>query len=143
MANYRADTLYKIGATSTNMATLKQLGIAPPDQVTYQAASTYYVRSDMSRVGDGFSLCSWVWDNISIQKLSTLLAFLGGNSWADVFINTDIRDGTYPNPAKAFKLYSARMWKPLLFGQEGQPVNRTPYVIQTVHIQFVNLVLVS
>lgn len=138
--NYREDTLYKIGLDLANMPSLRQLGIAPPDQVTFQAASAYYVRGDLSRVGDGYSLASWIWDVISIDRLSKLTALLGGADYVSLYIRTDIRDGTFAIAANAFKVYSAMLWKPLLFGKDGNSVVRSPYAMQSVKLQFVNLV---
>jgi hypothetical protein len=138
--NYSKDTAYRIGSTVTNLIPLKDLGIAPPDQVTFQPASMVYVRSDLSRVGDGFSIASWIWDIISVERLAKLTAFLNGKTFADVFIQTDMRDGTKAIPELAFKVYSAIMWKPLIYGSEGTPVVKSPYAIQTVNVQFVNLI---
>lgn len=122
------------------MISLHDLGIAAPDQVTFQPYSVVYARGDMSRVGDGVSTASWIWDIISIEKLSRLLSFLNGSTYAEMYIRTDIRDGTSSIASDAFKVFSATMWKPLLYGQEGVPVVKSPYALQTVNIQFVNLV---
>ena len=138
--NYSQDSLYKIGLTYLNMASLKNLGIAAPDQVVYQPASSVYVRSDFSRIGDGFKSITWTWDIISVEKLSKLLNYLDGNDYANVYIRSDLRDGTRSNIASSFRVFTAVMWKPMLFGQEGTPVVKTPYAMQTVKIQFVNLV---
>jgi hypothetical protein len=134
------DTKYKLGYYPNKMVTLRELNIAPPDQVTFQAASQYYVRSDMSRIGDGFSIITWVWDTISIPRLSKILAFLGGKDSAELYVESDVRDGTYAIPKLAFKIYKATMWKPLLFGQEGSPIVKTSLVYQTVQLKFVNAV---
>lgn len=141
--NYAQDSLYKIGLDPNNMASLRNLGIAAPDQVTYQPASVYTVRSDFSRVGDGFKAVNWIWDVISIENLSKLLKFLAGQDYAAVYIRTDMRDGTIISPANAFRVFSATMWKPLLSGQEGTPIVKSPYAMQTVKLQFVNLVEMS
>ena len=138
--HYYDDTDYKIGRSLTTLITLRDLGIAVPDQVVYQPSSSYYVRGDLTRVGDGFTTVSWVWDIISIDRIARLLEILDGGSYANVYIKTDVRDGTFAIAKNAFKVYSAIMWKPLLFGQEGTPVARSPYTLQTVNIQFVNLV---
>jgi hypothetical protein len=143
MRNYQLDTLYRIGTSISNIIPLSKLGIAAPDQVTFQAASTYSVRADMSRVGDGFASAAWIWDVISIERLSSLLNFLGGNDYASVYIYTDIRDGTHAVAANAFKSFTAIMWKPLLFGQDGNAVVKSPYAMQSVRLQFVNLVEVT
>jgi hypothetical protein len=137
---YCEDTLYKIGTDPVHMPSLKQLGIAAPDQVTFQAASTYYVRGDMSRIGDGYALASWIWDIMSIERLSKLTSLLSGADYVNLYIRTDVRDGTHASAADAFKVYSAMLWKPLLFGEDGNPVVRTPYAMQSVKLQFVNLV---
>ena len=136
---YELDTDYKIGRLSNRLAPLRLMGIATPDQAIMQPASVYYTRADMSRVGDGYASCSLVWDMMSIERLATLLAFLDGKESNVVYIRTDLRDGLKPKAHDAFATYKATMWKPILSGQEGTPVARTPYVIQTVQIKFMNL----
>lgn len=131
---------YKIGFLPNALASLKLLGIASPDQVTFQPASSFYSRSDFSRVGDGFIAVSWVFDIISIDRLANLLSYLNGATWNDIYIRTDMRDGTIPMAENAFKVYSAIMWKPMLFGKEGNPVAKSAVAMQTVNIQFMNLV---
>jgi hypothetical protein len=143
MKQYCADSLYKIGSSLSNLIPLKNLGLAAPDQVTYQPASSYVVRADMTRVGDGFTIATWIWDIISIERMSQLLAYLNGADYANVYIRTDIRDGTHAIAANAFKVFSAIMWKPLLFGQDGNAVVRSPYALQSVKIQFVNLIEIA
>jgi hypothetical protein len=140
MSNYQNDTLYKIGLDPANLLSLRNLRIAPPDQVTFQAASTYIVRADMSRVGDGFALATWIWDVISIERLAKILEYLNNEDYVNLYIRTDMRDGTHAVAANAFKVFSAIMWKPLLFGQDGNSVVRSPYAMQSVKIQFVNLI---
>lgn len=135
-----ADTDYRIGRTAADLVKLKDLDIPVPDQVTFQPAASYYVRGDLTRVGDGFATALWVWDNISLYRLAGLLEFLDGADSANVYIFTDRRDGRYHNPSEAFATYSAVMWWPLVFGPEGAPVARSPYVMQTVKIQFKNTV---
>jgi hypothetical protein len=139
-SNYNKDTSYKIGASLTAMVALRDLNIGVPDQVTFKPAGLSYVRADYSRVSDGAAMASWVWDIISIHKLALLLNFLNGTTFASVYIQTDVRDGTFAIPKNAFKVFSAIMWKPLLYGEDGVPVARSPYAMQTVNIQFVNLV---
>jgi hypothetical protein len=51
-----------------------------------------------------------------------------------------VNDGTYAIAANSFKVFSATMWKPQLYGQEGNPVARSAKAFQTVNIQFVGLV---
>lgn len=140
MPNYQADSDYKIGVSIAKLASLRNLGIAPPDQVTFRPASVYYIRSDLSRVGDGFSSVIWVWDIISSEKLSKLMSFLNGADFVDLYIKTDLRDGTHAIPSNSFGIYSCKMWKPILSGEEGVPVARSPYALQTVQIKFVDLV---
>lgn len=133
------DADYRIGLTAADLVKLRDIGIPPPDQVTFQPAAVYYARGDNSRVGDGAATVHWVWDMISLHKLAGLLEFLGGADWADVYIYTDRRDGRYWSPKEAFGTYIAKMWWPLVFGQEGVPVARSPYVMQTVNITFKNV----
>lgn len=143
MRNYSKDSDYKIGIDPSKLTTLKNLGIAAPDQVTYQAASSYYVRSDVSRVGDGYAIASWIWDVISIERLSKLLAYLNGADYVELYIRTDIRDGTNAIAANAFRVFSAMMWKPLLSGQDGNAIVKSPYAMQSVKLQFINLIELS
>lgn len=137
---YCSDTDYRIGTAAADLVKLRDLGIAPPDQVIFQPAAVYYPRGDLSRVGDGYATVHWIWDMISIHKLANLLEFLDGADWANVYIYTDRRDGRFWSPSQAFNTYSAIMWWPLVFGREGTPVARSPYVMQTVDIQFKNVV---
>lgn len=137
---YSLDTQFSVGLTPQHMITLFQMKIPPPDQVVYRPFATSYVRGDYSRVGDGFAMSEWIWDIISIVRLSKLLSFLGGAEFKDLYVVTDKRDGTYPNPRVAFALFAAKMWKPVLTGEEGVAVARSPYAMQTVKIQFVNLI---
>jgi hypothetical protein len=143
MRQYCADSLYKIGSSLSNLIPLKDLGLAAPDQVTYQPASSYTVRADMTRVGDGFIIATWIWDIISIDRMSQLLAYLNGADYVNIYIRTDKRDGTHAIAANAFKVFSAIMWKPLLFGQDGNAVVKSPYALQSVKLQFVNLVEIA
>jgi hypothetical protein len=140
MSNYQNDTFYKIGRDPANLLSLRNLKIAAPDQVTFQAASTYTIRADMSRVGDGFAFATWIWDVISIERLAKLLEYLNNEDYVSLYIRTDIRDGTHAVAANAFKVFSAIMWKPLLSGQDGNAVVKTPYAMQSVKLQFMNLV---
>lgn len=140
LGDYRNDSDYKIGEALSKLVPLSYLGIAAPDQVTYRPASVYYVRSDLSRIGDGFSTVTWVWDMMSIINMSKLLSYLGTADYVSLYIKTDVRDGTYNKPSLAFKVYSCIMWKPILSGEEGVPVAKSPYVLQTVQLKFIDLV---
>jgi len=138
--SYKDATDYGIGTTITNIASLRNMGIPPPDQSLFQPASAYYVRGDHSRVGDGAARAIWIWDAICLERLSAILDHLNGEDYANVYIRTAVRDGRYSRPSLEFDRYYAMMWWPLLFGQEGVPIARSPYVMQTVKIQFVNAV---
>lgn len=140
MADFCTDFDYQIGDTPTQMVTLRQLGIAPPDQVVFKPSTTYYARADFQRVGDGFASCDWIWDIISLSRLSNLLSFLNGQESASLYIATDKRDGTHPNPKTSFAVFSAIMWKPIITGEEGVHVAKSPYALQTVKVQFVYMV---
>lgn len=138
--NYREDSNFAIGTSPAALITLRQLNISVPDQATFQRASVYYTAADMSRVGDGFPVASWIWDVISLVRLSSLLSFLDGKDSNTVYIRTDERDALNALPRNSFKVYQAIMWKPILSGQEGTPIVRTPYAIQSVQIRFVGMV---
>ena len=139
--NYNDDTLFKIGRTQAAMAPLRWLGIPVPDQIVYQSASVFYIRGDLSKVGDGYPVTSWVWDVLSNVALSKLLSFLDDNLSAHVYVHTDVRSGEHLRPQ--FATFYATMWKPILSGQDGVPVARSPYATQTVQIRFVDLILVE
>ena len=68
----RGDFQYALGVNPENLAELKKLRIPIPDQVVYAPASLYYVRTDGTRVGDGFATFSWIWDVISRENLAIL-----------------------------------------------------------------------
>lgn len=138
---YEDDTNYQVGETPQTLIPLRRMLIPIPDQVVFQAAATYYTRADGTRVGDGVTSCEWIWDVISAANLSTLLGFLNGQDSARLYISTDRRDGTYPNPRSAFDVYYAIMWKPVVAGQEGVPIARTPYAYQSVRVRFTNLII--
>jgi len=134
------DFAYKIGLTATTMMLLSDMKLAPPDQVVWRPSAVHYPRADFSRVGDGFSSFDWIWDTISIARLSSLLKLLNGAESVRLYAVTDKRDGTYPNPRSAFSVFWATMWKPVLSGEEGVSVVKSPYVMQTVKVQFVNAI---
>jgi hypothetical protein len=137
---YGADFEYRIGYAADNTISLDSMGLAPPDQVVYRPATLYYVRGDFTRVGDGFAAADWVWDTIGLSKLSLLLSFLADEDSAEVYIQTDKREGLSPNPKASFGIFRCIMWKPILSGEDGVHVVRTPYVLQTVRVQFRRLI---
>lgn len=137
---YCGERDYGIGTTPQGIVSLKLLHVPLPDQVVYQPAAAFYQRADFSRVGDGFASIQWIWDVISLSSLYKLLEFVGSETYANLYIQSDVRDGTYPNPASSFKVFSAVMWKPILTGQEGVSVVRTAKAYQTVKIAFMNVI---
>ena len=143
MSSYLDASNYKLGLQPTQLLSLRDMDIAVPDQVIYRPSSNAYVRSDFSRVRDGFVSTDWIWDMISIARLATLLEFFGIEETVDIYVYTDKRTGMYSNPKISFALFTATMWKPILSGEEGVNVAQSPYVMQTVKIQFVNMVEVS
>ena len=138
MGRWQDDTDFAIGNSAQYMLKLRLMNIPTPDQVIWRPGAITYVRADFSRVSDGYASIEWIWDSISSSSLSTLLSFLNGAMSADVYIISDKRDGTKPNPTPSFALFGAKMWKPILSGEEGVPIVRTPYAYQTVKMQFMN-----
>lgn len=138
--SWYADTDYALGFDPHFMISLRDLHIAVPDQITYQDASVQYVRSDMSRVGDGYTILVWIYDTISVAPIARLSEFLQGKKSNIVYVRSDVRDGTHAVPSKAFKVYKATMWQPLLYGEEGSPVAKTARLYQTVQIKYVDAV---
>ena len=143
MPSYCEDTDYQLGLSPTGVIPLSKLRLPEPDQVVYRPAAIYYVRSNFTRVSDGYVSTEWIWDTMSIGRLSKLLSFLAGEDYANVYLVTDKRDGTYPNPKVSFGMFSAIMWKPILSGDEGIHVAQSPYVVQTIKINFVHMVELS
>lgn len=137
------DMQYAIGTDPNNLSLLRRIKVPYPDQTVFKPASVYYMRGDGTRVGDGYISTQWIWDVISLQKLSALLEYLNGEDWVRVYIRTDRRDGTYYNPRTAFAVYYGIMLKPILSGNEGVPIARSPYALQTVSITFKNLLIQS
>lgn len=135
------DTDYAIGLTANTLMSLRDLNIPPPDQPVFTPAALYRVRGDLSRVGDGFPMANWIWDVISVATLYPVINLLGGADFKELYIRTDKRDASTPSPDLAFNVYSCIMWKPILAGDEGVYVARSPYALQTVQIQFKRLIL--
>lgn len=131
---------FKIGTAVDVLLSLRDMKVAPPDTVVWRPTAVSYVRSDFTRVGDGFASAEWIWDTISIARLSKILSFLAGEDWADVYIQTQKNDGTYPTPELEFGVFSAVMWKPTIGGNDGVQIVGSYRTMQTVRIQFVNLV---
>lgn len=134
------DNDFQIGFTPQTLATLTRMKISIPDQVVYSAASVYYVRADGTRVGDGYASANWIWDVMKYEDVFALMGFLDGNDHNLVYIKTDKRDGTSPNPRTAFDVFQCIMWKPVLSGEEGLPIARSPYAYQSVRFHFTNLI---
>ena len=128
---------------ATNLLRLVDLGIPAPDQVIWRPFAESYVRADLSRVGDGSVQVEWVWDIMSVQELSTLMNMVFAShthTYAEeVIIRTDIRTGDYADPCVAFANYCCTMWRPNLSGDDGTPVAKSAYAIQSVRILFTNL----
>jgi hypothetical protein len=136
VADSKHDFQYAFGSDPNNLTTLRRAQIPIPDQVVYLPASTYYVRTDQSRVGDGQSSVSWIYDVISRDRLKVLLYPLGTADYAYTYVKSDKRDGNYAMPEEGYSVWHAIMWRPILSGQEGVPIARSPVSYQSVHIQF-------
>lgn len=135
------DTAYAIGLTSSTLVKLRQAQLPPPDQVVMLPTAVNYVRGDASRVGDGYRSCQWIWDVISIERLSIFLRLAGlaeGATSTTVYISTPLREGVYNKPN--FRTYSTVMYKPLMTGKEGTPIARSPYAWQSVKVMFNKMV---
>lgn len=130
------ENLYAIGTDPNNLPTLKQLKIPMPDQVIYASSSLHYVRSDGTRVGDGYPVVNWIYDVISIDRLASLLEVMDGEDHAHVYITTDARDGDISLPEEGFHMYYVIMWRPILSGSEGVPIARSSKAWQSVKIAF-------
>ena len=132
----KKENKYAIGTDPNNLPTLRRMEIPMPDQVVYAPASVYYVRSDGTRVGDGYAVVSWIYDIISIDRLAALLEVMDGEDSAYLYITTDRRDGDVSLPEEGFHMYYAIMWRPMLSGSEGVPVARSSKAFQSVKIHF-------
>jgi len=124
----------------TYMIPFTRLDIPIPDQIVYSPHATTYIRADHTRIGDGYPTLTWTWDVLSRTGAYKLLSLLDGAEYANVRIRTDIRDGTNPNAASAFRLFDAIMWKPQLSGQEGIMIARSHEAYQTFVLTFKKLV---
>ena len=136
MADRKEDFQYAIGDNPNNLSTLRRMGIPIPDQVIYSPASLYYVRSDGTRVGDGYQTVEWIWDVISRQKIAILLEIMNGQDYHYTYVKSDRRDGDYALPEIGYSIWYAIMWRPILSGQEGVPIARSPVSYQSVRLQF-------
>lgn len=129
-------------AADPALMSFTMLKLPLPDQVVYREHAIYYPRADFSRVGDGYPSLTWVWDVLSDNKLSILLAVLDGAEYADVRVRTEARTGDYSNPTASMKTFDAVMLKPIVSGEEGIPVARSHLAMQTVTVQFRKLEVV-
>lgn len=127
---------FAIGHTPQTLVYLHQMGIPMIDQPIFNPHAVYVQRADGTRVGHGYAACQWIWDVISGSALSQLLEFIGDNDYAYVYIRTKEDKGLTVQPAEAFKVYYALMYRPIINGQEGVPIARSPYAYQSVQIQF-------
>lgn len=139
---YESDE-YAIGLTAATMAPLRLLNIAFPDQVVWRDAEIYYQRGDYSRVGDGLPSFEWIWDVISIARLSSLLSLLQNTDSAWVYVRTARRNGLMPNIQSEFVVTHSIMYRPIISGQEGEPIARSSMGLQTVKISFVSVELMT
>lgn len=138
---YCDDTDFRLGTTPQNLISLRRLGVPVPDTYPGDRATSYYVRGDNSRVGDGFAFVNWIWDVISQESLYRVLDFLNGEDFVRLYVRTAINRELYPSPRTAFNVYYGIMYRPNVSGIEGTPITRSPYAFQTVQIQFRDLVL--
>lgn len=123
-------------AADPAMMSLGRLSLPVPDQVVFREYALVYVRADLSRVGDGYSSLTWVYDVLTRAHINSFVSLLGGANYASVRLRTDTRDGEYAGVTASFKLYDAVMWKPVLSGQEGISIARSDVAFQTVSINF-------
>ena len=119
MGSWYEDTDFKISLDIDALISLRDIRIPPPDTVVWRPSAIHYIRSDFTRVSDGFASAQWIWDTISISRLSNLLSFLAGEEFASVYVQTHKNDGTYPAPELQFGVFSAIMWKPIIGGDDG------------------------
>lgn len=140
VGSWYSDTDFKLSTNVNSLVSLRSMKIPPPDTVVWSPNAVHYVRADFTRVGDGFASAQWIWDTMSIARLANLLSFLAGEDWANVYVQTHKNDGTYPAPDLQFGVFSAIMWKPLIGENDGVQIVGSPYTMQTVRIQFVNMV---
>ena len=136
MTDRRLDFQYALGTDPNNLGTLRRMKIPIPDQVVYAPASVYYVRSDGTRVGDGFAVVTWIWDVIARHNLAILLEPMGGEDYLYTYVKSDRRDGEYALPEEGYTIWYAIMWRPILSGTEGVPIAKSPVSYQTVKLQF-------
>lgn len=138
---YELDTQYKLGLTVASIATFAQLGIPKPDQVVFQKAAVYYAKANFHRTADGYPTLMMTWDILSLRAVNALRYFLQNKISNTVYVYTDARDGATPRPQQGFALYKAIMWESVLAGQEGTPVARSPYAVQSFQAKFMHLEL--
>lgn len=139
---YEQDYDYAIGNSVTTLLKLAHLKVPMPDLVTYDSASTRYNLANAARVADGYAWTEWIWDIISLPHTQTLLEFLGSSSYKqNVYIRTTRSTGDYATPSASYEVFSCIMLRPILSGQEGTLVARSPYNIQNFKLRFVDLVI--
>jgi hypothetical protein len=127
-------------ASDADMMTFARLKIPVPDQVVFREAGLAYVRADMSRVSDGYSSLTWVWDILTRAHINMFITLLDGEDHVLVRVRTDTKNAEFANIDASFKTFDCVMWKPILSGTEGLPIVRSELAFQTVSINFRKLV---
>lgn len=140
------DKDYRVGRAAANLLHLRDLAVPAPDQVIYAPYAVSYVRADLARIGDGAERIEWIWDIAFIQELSALMRLFFAavtDQYAHLrYIRSDKRLGDFASPAQAFYNFSCTVWRPEVFGPDGNPVARSAFSFQTVKFVFTNLVVV-
>jgi hypothetical protein len=139
--SYLDDTKYAIGITPQLLIPLRKMVVPVPDQVYGDTATEYYTRGDLSRTGDGPAWVVWVWDVLGFASSSKILSFLNGADSVRVYVRTDIPNAQNGLPRNNFDVYYGWMYKPIIDGNEGSRVARSPYAYQSIKVQFMELVL--
>lgn len=137
---------YRIGRLSTRLLRLVDLGVPPPSQALYYPYTISYVRADLARIGDGVATIEWTWDVLDLRELAPLLDIFFDattDTYAHLrYIRSDYRTGDFAGPAQSFANFKCTVWRPQVFGQDGEPVVNTNQAYQSVRLKFTNLVVV-
>jgi hypothetical protein len=104
---------YEIGLALDDMTNVEELDAGlmasgrcvPPSALAVQPWSIFRIAADGREYGDGFPTCRWVFNAIHQDQLDDLLAYLGGEQSASLYIRTRKIDRSYA-------YYSAVMHRP-------------------------------
>jgi hypothetical protein len=102
---------FQLSPTQAALTYVVRYGLAWPDSWTFRPWSVVEQRADGSRVGFGFPIASWSWDNLGQASLQRILGWFDANTDAskEMYVRTYADYGAQITPVT----YTALMHRPV------------------------------